>query len=129
MSTVDLEQEFDSIDLAYQSADCMAFNQLLETDLNSLSRLQATEQKWRAEILAGRMTFDAAFARQIAQRYRRWVEMAAIRVSQLCLQEEKGCYPELADDFRSRVEEVQANLEERSWSELGRRARARADEE
>ena len=125
MTVAELELAFDASLETHQAEECRAFGPLLEADLRSLDRLQELESAWLAELRAGRARFDPAFDRRITQRYEHWVINAEIRLRQLDMQEEKGCRPNSAGEFRRRLEEAQEALGERIRDE--RSARDRAD--
>ena len=124
MTVAELELAFDTSVETYQSEESQVFGPLLETDLRSLDRLQDLERAWLAELRAGRVRFDPCFDRRITQRYAHWVTNAEIRLRQLDLQEEKGCFPDTADEFRRRLEEAREALGERLRDERSAQDRA-----
>ena len=117
MTIAELTSEMDELENEYQSGECQAFQTLLETDLRSLMRLRQVEQRWEQTLRNG-TPFNFELDQDITRRYQKWVTNARVRLKQLQIQEkEKECYPESADEFRQRLDEVEEHLLERIQDE------------
>lgn len=106
---------------AQQASDPHSLREILVDSLAYLADLREIECDWRAGKLGNDPTFDST----LTTYYRDWELNGRQRLTQLQTLEQRGMNVSNAAAFRQALEEVQDLLEERSWAELGRRARAR----
>lgn len=105
-------------------ATAVSFQAILENELAFLNALKSAEANWREQIRSGELHYSPAFANILTGYYREWEASARQRLDQLDRLEERGCHVPASESFRLAVEDVQSTLEECSWVQLGRRARA-----
>lgn len=125
MTIAEIVQVLESNDQEYMSEECMVFNRLLDAELVSLKRIQDAEEAWHEQLLKKAVGPDLTFDQLIVSKYRHWLEHAQRRLRQLDMQESAGSFPETAEEFRVRVEEVEDRLTMRARADMGMEARSK----
>lgn len=97
-------------------------SRILENDRQFLATLQRAEAAWLARVHMAEQPFDADFEATVLSSYREWETLARQHLHQLETLEALGYALPGAGEYRQALDQVQADLEEKSWARLGRRA-------
>ncbi|HEX7448743.1 MAG TPA: hypothetical protein VF306_14420 [Pirellulales bacterium] len=89
-----------------EAVTCRALEQVIDFGLALLGRIEKENDRWAAEIEAGRVEFTWDASEAFAQRYRQWREMSdrLLRAIRKC--EDSGCSAERAQELKDACRRV-----------------------